>query len=63
MNSIDQKHETSQKNAICIMQTVSYSILSPNIDIVKIFCVFHIKVALTTQENIDQKINFCDWWN
>ena len=50
MNSTDQQSETSQKKAICIIYTVSYSILSTNIDIVKIFCVAHNKVALLTQE-------------
>ena len=32
--------------------TVSYSILSTNIDIVKIFCVLHNKVALLIQEMV-----------
>ena len=50
MNSTDQQSEPSQKKAICIIYTVSYSILSTNIDIVKIFCVAHNKVALLTQE-------------
>ena len=46
MNSIDQQSETSQNKAICIIYTVSYNILSTNIDIVKIFFVLHNKVAL-----------------
>ena len=50
MNSTDQQSETSQKKAICIIYTVSYSILSTNIDIVKIFCVLHNKVALLTRD-------------
>ena len=54
MNSTDQQSETSQKKAICIIYTVSYSIVSTNIDtdyvIVKIFCISHNKVALLTQE-------------
>ena len=49
MNSLDQQSETSQKKAICIKYTVSYSIISINIDIVKIFCGLHDKVALLTQ--------------
>ena len=50
MNSTDQQSETSQKKAICIIYTVRYSILSTNIDIVKIFCVLHNKVALLTRD-------------
>ena len=46
MNSTDQQSETSQNKAICIIYTVSYNILSTNIDIVKIFFVLHNKVAL-----------------
>ena len=52
MNSTDQQSETSQKKAsyLYLYYTVSYSTLSTNIDIVKIFCVLHNKVALLTQE-------------
>ena len=52
MNSTDQQQsvhnwETCQKKAICI---ISYSILSTNTDIVKIFCVLQNKVALLTRD-------------
>ena len=50
MNSTDQQSENSQKKGICIIYTDNYSILSTNIDIVKIFCILHNKVALLTQE-------------
>ena len=52
MNSTDQQSETSQKKAsyLYLYYTVSYSALSTNIDIVKIFCVLHNKVALLTRD-------------
>ena len=55
MNSTDQQSETSHKKAICIIYTASYSILSTNIDIVKIFCVLHNKVALLTRDVLSKE--------
>ena len=56
MNSTDQQSETSQKKAICIVFTVSYSILSTNIDIiVKIFCVHNNKVAQLTRDVLSRE--------
>ena len=49
MNTTDQQWENSQKKASYLYDTVSYSILSTKIDIVKLFCVLHNKVALLTQ--------------
>ena len=47
MNSTDQRNFPEKSN---LYYTVSYSILSTKIDIVKIFCVLHSKVAMLTQE-------------
>ena len=50
--------ETSQKKAFCII-AYSYSILSILIDIIKMFCILHNKVALLTRDGSDWKIPFC----
>ena len=50
MNSTDQQSETSQKKLFVPIQLAIYSILSTNIDIVKIFCVLHNKVTLLTRD-------------
>ena len=50
MNSTDQQSQTSQKKLFVPIQLAIYSILSTNIDIVKIFCVLHNKVALLTRD-------------
>ena len=53
LNSTDQRSQKLLRKKLFVL--CSYSILSANIDIVKIFCVLHNKVALLTRDVLSGK--------